>query len=260
MLDHRQLPFLSSLAVATMIAGCITVHVYFPVKELSEAADEIVDDVRPDIVSAEDSADSSSESESESGERAGDSREDALHLYRRARGADGFSEHVRAPSSTLALLSVSLVSTAWADEKDTGEKGDDVINASSPRIKKIKVTLKARYKQLLPLYVAGRIGEGQNGYVALRDVKDLKLKDRRKVSTLVKAENADRKRLYTTIARENEIADSKIKDIGRLFGRSWQKKSKTGWWIEVKKGKWVKKPKPEKRGKPSGAEKPKSAA
>ena len=72
------------------------------------------------------------------------------------------------------------------------------------------------------------------------------------MNTLVKAENADRKSLYTTIARESKIADAKIKDIGRLFSRSWQKKSKTGWWIEVKKGKWVKKPKPvEKSKKPS---------
>ena len=43
------------------------------------------------------------------------------------------------------------------------------------------------------------------------------------MSTLVKAENADRKNLYTTIARESGIADAKIKDIGRLFSQSWQK-------------------------------------
>ena len=238
MLDRRKVPRLGSLAVATMIAGCITVHVYFPVKELREAADEIVDEVRPDIASAEESA-----GEGEKGDRADDSREDAGDLHRRGRDTDGSGEPIRVPPARPTLLSVSLARTAWAEEKDSTERPDEVINASSPKIKKIKASLKARYKKLLPLYTAGRIGEGQDGYLVVREVKDLKLKERRKVSTLVKAENADRKGLYTAIARENKIADAKIKDIGRLFSRSWQKKSKTGWWIEVKKGKWVKKPK-----------------
>ncbi len=210
--------FLGSLGVATLIAGCITVHVYFPVKELREAADEIVDEVRPDIVSAEDSN----------------------------------AESASLPPATWTLLAVSFVKTAWADEKSSTESPSAVINASSPKIKKIKASLKARYKKLLALYTAGRIGEGQDGNLVVREVKELKLKERRKVNTLVKAENADRKSLYTTIARESKIADATIKDIGRLFSRSWQKKSKTGWWIEVKKGKWVKKPKEvEKSKKPS---------
>ncbi len=110
--------------------------------------------------------------------------------------------------------------------------------------------LKERYKKLVNLYKQGRIGEAHDGKLAPRDVKGLGLKDRRKVNTLLKAENTDRKNLYTAIARENKIDASKIKDIGKLFSRSWQKKCKEGWWIEIKKGKWVKK-KPEKPKKPA---------
>ena len=153
------------------------------------------------------------------------------------------------PPTRPTLLSVSFARIVWSDEKGATRNPDAVINASSPKIKKIKASLKARYKKLLPLYTAGRIGEGQDGNLVVREVKDLKLQERRKVNTLVKAENADRKRLYTTIARESKIADAKIKNIGRLFSRSWQKKSKTGWWIEVKKGKWVKKPKEVEKSK-----------
>ena len=229
MLDQRKVSFLGSLGVATMIAGCITscitVNVYFPVKELREAADQIVDEVRPDIASAEDS----------------DAKSASL------------------PPIAWTLLTVSFVKSAWADEKSSTESSNAVINASSPKIKKIKASLKARYKKLLPLYTAGRIGEGQDGNLVVREVKDLNLKERRMVNTLVKAENADRKSLYTTIARESKIADAKIKDIGRLFSRSWQKKSKTGWWIEVKKGKWVKKPKEVKKSKKPSAKKSESA-
>ncbi len=225
MLNQRKIPFLGSLAVATMIAGCITVHVYFPVKELREAADEIVDEVRPDIASVEDSD----------------------------------AERASLPPTAWTLLTVSFVKTAWADEKGSTERPDAVINASSPKIKKIKASLKARYKKLLPLYTARRIGEGQDGHLVVREVKDLKLKERRKVNTLVKAENADRKSLYTTIARESKIADAKIKDIGRLLSRSWQKKAKSGWWIEVKKGKWVEKPKEVEKSKKPSAKKSEGA-
>ena len=157
MLDRKHVPLVSSLLVATAIAGCITVHVYFPVKELKEAADEIVEDVRPDIVGAEDST-SESDGEDRSGrEDAGDQRAERLKRS---------GEHVRALSTGPALLSVSLISTVWADESDSdGEKEESerVINASSPKIRKIKASLKARYRKLLPLYTAGRVGEGLGG-------------------------------------------------------------------------------------------------
>ncbi len=187
MLNQRKVPFLGSLAVATMIAGCITVHVYFPAKELREAADEIVDEVRPDIASAEDSG-----AESEAGNRTDNSLGDAGDVHRQGRDTAGSGQHIRVPPTRPTLLSASFARIAWADEKDSTEKPDEVINASSPKIKKIKASLKARYKKLLPLYTARRIGEGQDGHLVVREVKDLKLKERRKVNTLVKAENADR--------------------------------------------------------------------
>lgn len=235
-----------------MIGGCITVHVYFPVKELRKTADEIVDEVRPDIASAEKTA-----PESDAEDLPDESHEDGADRPAPGREVDGSRAQVTVSPTASTVFSVSLVMSARAEEKDSEEETDEVIDASSPKIKKIKASLKKRYRMLLPLYIAGRIGERLDGYLAMREIKDLSLKERRKVSTLVKAENGDRKSLYTTIARENGIDDSKIKDIGRLFGKSWQKKSKTGWWIEVKTGKWVKKPKqPEKSKKP---EKPTSA-
>lgn len=271
MLDRRQVPLVGAFAVAAAIAGCITVHVYFPVKQLRQAADEIVGEVRPDIAGVE-----TPPPENETPERPDEPANDpGDHVDP---GADESAAHVRARSAWPALLYVSLMSTAGAAEenpgsrKDGSDESDDVITTSSPKIEKIKASLKARYGKLLPLYTAGRIGEDLEGFLALRDVKDLDLKERRDVNTLVKAENADRQNLYATIARENEIPDAKIRDIGRLFSRSWQKQSKPGWWIEVeldqkgteRKRTWVRKPKaPEKSAstaKSSGAAKPGGAA
>ena len=38
----------------------------------------------------------------------------------------------------------------------------------------------------------------------------------------------------------------RIADIGLLFSEEWQKKSRSGWWIEAEKGKWVRKPEEKK--------------
>ena len=40
----------------------------------------------------------------------------------------------------------------------------------------IKAALKARYKKLLPLYKAGRVGEAHTGQLAPRDIKKLGLR------------------------------------------------------------------------------------
>ena len=54
--------------------------------------------------------------------------------------------------------------------------------------------------------------------------------------------------IYTQLAEANGIAEDLIPDVGRIFSEEWQKSSKPGWWIEVEKGKWEKKPE-----KPRGA-------
>lgn len=269
MMDQKNVTLVVSIAVATLIAGCITVHIYFPAKALREAADQIVEEVRPEIASTD-------EAGSEAGEGGNDTAPEDGDDLDPSSAEDDARAAIRRGDRSLArraLLAAFYTRTAWAVEEEEQEKeqaeeeSDDdevedenerrLIKASSPKIVKIKASLKSRYKLLLPLYVAGRIGEGLDGYLAIREVEGLSLKERRDVLTLLKAENGDRKNLYEAIARENNIADDKIKDIGRIFSRAWQKSSKTGWWIEVieeKKKKWVKKPKPKKSTKPSSDE------
>ena len=73
------------------------------------------------------------------------------------------------------------------------------------------------------------------------------MKEKRDLQALLKEENDDRKNLYTEIARENEIEATRVADIGALFAAKWQETSKTGWWIEKEKGKWIKKPEDKKK-------------
>jgi uncharacterized protein YdbL (DUF1318 family) len=242
--------------------GCVTVNVYFPVAELKNAAEEIVNEVRPESVSEpapEPRADSTPGGAAGSGEGQKDADAKPLRgaVRRRLERADALGE--RRGTGVLAAFAVALPSLATAAAADDGGQAKDgkaaagdkkvELEVSTPVIKKIREALKKRYPRLLPYYEKGAIGEGHDGYLALRDAEALNLKEKREVQTLVLEENADRKNLYTQIARENKIDDARVKDIGLLFSEEWRKKSKVGWWIEPVKGKWEKK-KPEEKKKP----------
>jgi uncharacterized protein YdbL (DUF1318 family) len=221
---------LLSLVAATCI-GCIEINIYFPETELREAAEEIVNEVRPDVVSVPapngSSGDATQAPSKESAPPAGGEKDE---------------------TTSGILFSLLGPRIAVAEEKQ-GEKPDSKkieIDITSPVIKKIKETIKARYAKLQPFYEKGAIGEGADGYLAARDTDALSLKEKRDVQTLIQEENDDRKSLYTQIAHSNGIDDSLIPDVGKLFSVEWQKKSKAGWWIEKEKDKWEKKPKEKK--------------
>ncbi len=227
-MKRRAILRLTSYVLSAACSACITINLYFPVAELREAAAEIVNEARPDVVSAPPDAH----------ERRSNAPEG---------GAQGGSPPGEKKTSG-AILSIFRLSTAHAEERKEEKKDAKKIqlNITTPVIKKIRETLKARYPKLLPFYEKGAVGEGADGHLALRDTDGLGLKEKRDVQALLKEENEDRKNLYTQIARGNAIEDSRVPDIGKLFSEEWQRKSKAGWWIEKEKGKWEKKGKEKK--------------
>jgi len=207
------------LTTACIALGCINISIYSPEAEVREAAEEIVDEVRPEVPPQEPAPAAS----------------------------PGASE--KTSGAVWPLLGIKA---AYAEEKPDKKIELDV---KSPVIKKIKETLKARYAKLIPFYEKGAVGEGKDGYLALRETDSLSLKEKRDVQALVTQENEDRKNLYTEIVKSNGIEEVYIERVGRLFSQEWQKKSKTGWWIESAEGKWEKKPKEEKKKEEKKTEK-----
>ena len=204
--------------LALLLAGCVTVHLYFPEAEIRSAAEEIVNEARPDGIEGAEAP----PREADPGKGRAETGEDA---------------------DTLRLRR-SIRLAAFRAEEEPKKKVE--IDISSPVIKRIRESLKKRYPKLFPWYEKGVYGEGRDGYIALRSVEGLTLKEKKEIQTLLADENADRKNLYTEIARENEIDAERIADIGLLFSEEWQKKSRSGWWIEAEKGKWVRKPEEKK--------------
>lgn len=215
-----------ALAAIFLGASCINIHIYFPEAEVRQAAEEIVREVRPEPSGTEGNGTATPEHGSE------DSRTESRP-----------DEGIPAKSSG-SLWPIVGTRAAWAEEKPGEKKAQDKkieLDVKNAVIKKIKETIKARFAKLQPFYEKGAIGEGADGYLALRDADALSLKEKRDVQALVKEENDDRKNLYSEITKSNGIDTEYMARVAQLFSEEWQKKSKAGWWIEVTAGKWEKK-------------------
>lgn len=112
------------------------------------------------------------------------------------------------------------------------------ISVSNPAIAAIKARLKARAKALMPFFDAGAIGEGKDGFVAIRDMNAVPMQERAKLNPLIKAENEDRKALYREVAKALEVKESDLEKVQHSFAKEWQRSAKPGWWIEDPPGTW----------------------
>jgi hypothetical protein len=103
---------------------------------------------------------------------------------------------------------------AWAQDATT---------VSNPTIRALKSRMKSRFAQMKPYYQKGALREGSDGYVDLGKTGGLGLKEKRDLSSLVDAENRDRKTLYAEVARALDIEPSQINRVAEIFAKEWQK-------------------------------------
>ncbi|MBP1659349.1 MAG: putative rane protein [Candidatus Aminicenantes bacterium] len=128
--------------------------------------------------------------------------------------------------------SFSLVPAAYAQE---------ATNVSTPAIRALKDSMKARFALLQPYFAAGNIGESNKGYLDVRDETGLNLQAKAALRNLVKDENGDRTKLYAEVAKALNIEASQIERIEKIFAAEWAKSAAAGWWVQNEDGTWVKK-------------------
>lgn len=97
------------------------------------------------------------------------------------------------------------------------------LTVSNPGIRMLKQQMKARYARMRPFYQKGVLREDNNGYVSLASTAGLGLKEKRNLTSLVAAENSDRRKLYGEIAKAMKIDSSQVGRIGEIFAKEWQK-------------------------------------
>jgi uncharacterized protein YdbL (DUF1318 family) len=125
-----------------------------------------------------------------------------------------------------------LVGVAYAAEEETA--------VSNPAIDSLKAKLKERSRTLGLYFDAGAIGEGNDGFVAIRDPSAVPMKDRAKLNGIVNEENADRKALYKEVAKALEVKDEDLPQVEKSFANQWRQTVRKDWWIQDDLGEWSK--------------------
>ncbi len=194
--------------VFALLAGCVTINIYFPTAAAEEAARAIV----RDALQVPDS------------EAAPQSESDAqLPAQPHHAGAATGSTPV------LAWVLERLVSPAAAQSPD--------LQIETPAINRIRASMRERAPQLAPHFRSGAIGFGNNGDVVIRDLSEVPLRDRSTVQRLVSEENSDRDSLYREIARANDRPDWE-RQIRETFARVWVEEAPAGYWYQDRNGQW----------------------
>ena len=130
-------------------------------------------------------------------------------------------------------LSIFGDSTVYADEID--------LNLTTPAIRKMIDSMKARNTEIMQFKDKGVIGETNDGMLAIRDMKGLGGEEIRTVKRLLRAENNDRETLYRELAVANKIDPADIDKIKTVFAKTRKSKAKPGHWYHDEKGKWTQK-------------------
>ena len=124
-------------------------------------------------------------------------------------------------------------STVYADEID--------LDLTTPAIRKLVHSMKARNAAIMRFKDKGTIGETNNGILAVRNMDGLGGEKIRTVKRLLRAENNDRVMLYKELAAANKIDLADIDKVKTIFANTLKSKAKPGHWYHDESGNWVQK-------------------
>ncbi len=105
------------------------------------------------------------------------------------------------------------------------------IKEMTPKVMTSLENRRNRFDKIRELKVKAAIGENNRGYIELLISDD-------QASEIVEAENIDRKIIYETIAKQNDIENA-IATIEEVFAQVQRDKAEAGDKIQNKDGAWV---------------------
>lgn len=211
----RKPAFLLTLSLA-LLAGCVTINVYFPAAAAQKAADKVIGN----IIGSEQGPSASPSPASSTQPPA--SSDDGSH------GA----EHGE-PLAMRMLDALVPVANAAESQPD--------LDIHTPAIDAIMARMRNRYRSTLkPLLDSGAAGFTHNGDIAIHDAAKIPLSSRAQASQAIAAENSDRAELYRQIAVANGHPEwaSRMREA---FAKRWIAMAHSGWYYQDASGKWQKK-------------------
>ncbi|MGH8117852.1 MAG: YdbL family protein [Rhodanobacteraceae bacterium] len=197
-----------------LLAGCVTVNVYFPAAQAQQAADQVIGNIM--------GSDSSG-----------------------ATPAPAASTHpaptpsAKPASSGLEPLAArvvrALIPAAYAAEPQVN------LHIQTPAIQAIEARMRTRFQSIMRgLLQSGAVGFTNNGDVAIRDASKIPLAERSQATQAVAQENADRAELYKQIAIANGHPEW-AQRMRETFARQWISRERPGWYYQDASGKWQQK-------------------
>jgi uncharacterized protein len=211
---------LTSLLGLALLAGCVTVNVYFPAAEAQKAADKIIDAV--------------------TGSTGGPPAQEPQSKPQSAPGAEPPASDRRAavrPGAASVLLAATgrvlelLVPAAAAQERAN-------LDISTPEIRAIIGSMHQRFQQLKPFFGSGAVGLTADGTIAVRDASSVPLAQRAMLLRLVAQQNEDLSQLYGEVAKANGHPEW-ASDIRNVFAQRWIAHAhEQGWYYRDSDGNW----------------------
>ncbi len=200
-------------AVFALLAGCVTINVYFPAAAAQKAAEQVIGNVMgPDASGRTPPPSSGAQPPPSSGSSSGGRN---------------------APLASRVLD--AMIPAASAAETEPN------LTIRTPAIDAIQARMRARFHaSLKALLDSGVVGFTHNGDVAVRDPAGVPLSERAQVNQTVAAENSDRAQLYQQIADANGHPEW----AGRMreaFARQWINMAHPGWYYQDASGNWERK-------------------
>ncbi|MBS0433090.1 MAG: YdbL family protein [Proteobacteria bacterium] len=196
-----------------LLAGCVTINVYFPAAAAQEAADKIISNViGPDHQASPAPASSSLPPAA------------AASPQGAARGV---------PLAVRVLDALVPAASAAESQPD--------INIQTPQIEAIQSRMRTRYEGTLQgLLDSGAVGYTNDGMMAVRDASKAALSARAQMNSAVADENRDRAALYQQIAVGNGHPEWE-RQIRQIFARQWIDRAHPGWYYQDASGAWRRK-------------------
>jgi uncharacterized protein YdbL (DUF1318 family) len=209
----RKTAFPLTLALA-LLAGCVTINVYFPAAAAQKAADKVIGNIiGPEGAASPAPAGSTQPPASDDDSSPG-----------------GFGVEPLAMRVLDALVPAANAAEAQPD-----------LDIHTPAIDATMARMRSRYKSTLKaLLDSGAIGFTHNGDVAIHDARKIPLPERAQANRAVADENADRANLYKEIAAANGHPEwaSRMRES---FAKRWIAMAHPGWYYQDASGNWQKK-------------------
>ncbi|MEM7586747.1 MAG: DUF1318 domain-containing protein [Acidobacteriota bacterium] len=225
---------LAGLAASALFAvACVTINVYFPEAEVQGLAEQIEAAVAREA--AEHAASETMEAPAEEGSPEGPS---ASLFFSPQEPASPRASWLResldlAVGATLALLAPAPV-YAQTDAVAAPE-------ITNPAIRRIIQSRGARVAELNRHKASGALAESNRALVVVRQLDALPLQQRAAVQKLVKAENADRERMFKEIAAATGTDLSQLPKIRSTYAATLRQKARPGDWIQLPDGSYQQK-------------------